>query len=89
MDRDPHPHLPDPDLVVLERCQPERNMARFYVMQVEAGLFGDSQLLRRWGRIGARGREIRSHYPSRDQARAALGLWLAAKLKRGYALVHG
>lgn len=64
-------------------------MARFYVMQVEAGLFGDSQLLRHWGRIGARGREIRSHYPTREEARAALDLWLRRKLKRGYAPVRG
>ena len=85
MDRDP---LSAFAMVVLEQCRPERNRARFYVMRVEAGLFGDSQLLRHWGRIGTRGREIRAHYPTRDAACAALDLWLKRKLKRGYALVR-
>lgn len=76
------------DTAVLERCVPARNMARFYILSVEEDLFGGTQLLRRWGRIGRRGREMRCRYPSRDLAHAALGRWLTAKLKRGYGLVR-
>lgn len=75
-------------MAALERCVPARNMARFYVLSVEDDLFGGTQLLRRWGRIGRRGREMRCRYPSRDLAHAALGRWLTAKLKRGYGLVR-
>ena len=42
--------------LVLERCDPARNMARFYVLTIEPTLFGDTALVREWGRLGQRGR---------------------------------
>ncbi len=40
--------------LVLERCDPARNMARLYVLTIEPTLFGDTALLREWGRLGQR-----------------------------------
>ncbi|WP_346658164.1 WGR domain-containing protein [Bradyrhizobium sp. 138] len=40
--------------LVLEPCDPARNMARFYVLTIEPPLFGDTALLREWGRLGQR-----------------------------------
>ena len=34
-----------------------RNVARFYALMIERDLFGRTVLVRRWGRIGSRGRE--------------------------------
>lgn len=36
--------------LVLEPCDLARNMARFYVLTIEPPLFGDTALLREWGR---------------------------------------
>ena len=42
-------------VLVLERVDRAKNMARFYVLSIEPTLFEDLALVRRWGRIGARG----------------------------------
>jgi predicted DNA-binding WGR domain protein len=41
--------------LVLERRDPARNMARFYVLTIEPTLFGDTALVREWGRLGGCG----------------------------------
>ena len=38
-------------MLVLERRDPSRNMARFYVLAIEPTLFGDAALVREWGRM--------------------------------------
>ena len=43
-------------MLVLERRDATRNMARFYVLAIEPTLFGDTALIREWGRIGSAGR---------------------------------
>ena len=68
----------------IERRDPTRNMARFYVLSIRPNLFGDVQLTRRWGRIGSRGQAM-SHTFAReaDAVRLFLDL-LRHKRKRGY-----
>ena len=41
----------------LYRIDHDRNMARFYSMQVQRTLFGECTLLREWGRIGNGGQQ--------------------------------
>jgi predicted DNA-binding WGR domain protein len=43
--------------LVLHRCDPSCNMARYYVLAIEPSLFGDATLIREWGRIGRPGRK--------------------------------
>ena len=43
--------------IVLERVDPARNIARYYVLSIEPTLFAKHTLIRRWGRIGSLGRE--------------------------------
>jgi hypothetical protein len=38
--------------IVLERVDPSRNIARYYVLSIEPTLFVKHTLIRRWGRIG-------------------------------------
>jgi predicted DNA-binding WGR domain protein len=49
--------------LVLHRCDPSCNMARYYVLSIEPSLFGDATLIREWGRLGptrtAEGRALR------------------------------
>ena len=41
--------------LVLHRCEPTCNMARYYVLAIEPSLFGDATLIREWGRLGRPG----------------------------------
>jgi predicted DNA-binding WGR domain protein len=73
--------------IVLERIDPVRNIARYYVLSIEPTLFAKHTLIRRWGRIGSSGRERLQFFRGRDasQAQVTLDTWLARKRKRGYA----
>jgi predicted DNA-binding WGR domain protein len=72
------------NLLVLERRDPSRNMARFYVLAIEPTLFGDTALVREWGRIGSRGRRRVDLIADPAKAAVSLDLWLARKQRRGY-----
>ena len=42
--------------IQLHRIDPAKNMARFYMLDVQPDLFGGILLVKAWGRIGGRGR---------------------------------
>lgn len=68
----------------IERRDAGRNMARFYALSIEETLFGQTCLVRRWGRIGTTGRMVQHSF---DDERDAVGLFLEllrAKQRRGY-----
>ena len=71
-------------LLVLERVDPDRNMARFYRVEVLPDLFGMILVERRWGRIGGKGQSRTAAYPSVPLAEAAALGVLRAKRRRGY-----
>jgi len=71
-------------MLVLERREPSRNMARFYVLAIEPTLFGDMALVREWGRLGSPGRRRLDLHASMASAGEALDVWLARKARRGY-----
>ena len=66
----------------LRRVDPDTNVARFYALMIEHDLFGRVVLVRRWGRIGTRGRERTDEHAS--EAEAALEKLAAVKRRRGY-----
>ncbi len=71
--------------VRLTRIDPSRNMKRFYTVAVEVTLFDDVACTRTYGRIGGRGgRVMVGLYETQDEAAAALGRIVSAKLARGY-----
>jgi predicted DNA-binding WGR domain protein len=74
--------------IVLERVDPARNIARYYVLSIEPTLFARHTLIRRWGRIGCVGRARLQFFKSEDALRAQVTLetWLSRKRNRGYAL---
>jgi predicted DNA-binding WGR domain protein len=71
-------------MLVLERRDKSRNLARFYVLAIEPTLFGDAALVREWGRIGSLGRRRLDLHADPVAARESLALWLTRKSRRGY-----
>ena len=70
----------------IERRDPARNMARYYIPAIQPTLFGEVQLTRRWGRIGARGQSL-NHVFNREEDAVRMFLeLLRRKRKRGYGL---
>jgi predicted DNA-binding WGR domain protein len=70
--------------LVLRRVDADTNVHRFYALMVERDLFGRVVLVRRWGRIGTRGRERSEEHRSETEAAAAMEKLAAAKRQRGY-----
>jgi predicted DNA-binding WGR domain protein len=70
---------------VLHRRDPDRNMHRFYALQVLPTLFGDWTLTTEWGRIGSAGRVQNRFYTDEAAATVALERRLMSKVRRGYA----
>ena len=71
-------------LAHLLRRDPERNMARFYQVDVAPTLFDEVSVMRSWGRIGTRGRTVVETWATGEGADAAKSKTIRAKLKRGY-----
>lgn len=76
-------------MLTLRRIQPTQNMARFYAIAIEPSLFGETILIRRWGRIGTYGQCLETWFATPEAAFAALSEVAAGKLRRGYAVVAG
>jgi predicted DNA-binding WGR domain protein len=74
------------NVLVLERVDRAKNMARYYVLSVEPTLFAEWALVRRWGRIGDAGRTRIDLHLSPPLAQIALDTWLERKRRRGYQL---
>jgi predicted DNA-binding WGR domain protein len=75
--------------LVLDRCDPTCNMARYYVLSIEPSLFGETTLVREWGRIGRPGQRKIELYENQSRAIEALETWLQRKGRRGYLLRGG
>ncbi len=69
----------------LRRCDPARNMARFYVLAVHPDLVDGWSLVREWGRIGRLGRVRVEPFTELAAAEAAGARIERAKRRRGYA----
>lgn len=70
--------------VQLRRLDPDRNMARFYVIDVQQDLFGGWWLVREHGRIGSPGRVLLTPFPDLDSAASAHAKLWQRKIKKGY-----
>ena len=70
--------------IVLHKHVPERNLHRFYTLQVTPNLFGAWSLTRSWGRLGTPGQQRASWHDTREFAEQACDRLLQAKQRRGY-----
>ena len=71
-------------LTVLHKHAPERNLHRFYALQLAPNLFGEWSLVRSWGRIGTPGRQRIDWHGTPAAAEQARDRLLHAKQRRGY-----
>jgi predicted DNA-binding WGR domain protein len=69
---------------VLHRRDPDRNMHRYYALQVLPTLFGEWTLTAEWGRIGSTGQVQHRFFPDEAAATVALERRLQGKVRRGY-----
>lgn len=70
--------------IYIERTEPDKNMARYYAMEISGTLFGEACLTRTWGRIGRRG-QSKMHLFENEQKAVDLFLDLMRqKRSRGY-----
>lgn len=74
--------------VYLERRAASHNMARYYATSLEQTLFGEVIVVRRWGRIGTRGRFKISTAETELQGVAIFAGALRSKRNRGYRAAH-
>jgi predicted DNA-binding WGR domain protein len=72
--------------LVLHRRDPDRNMARYYVLSIEPSLFKSLAFTREWGRIGRSGQKRVEFHDGHIEAMEALEIWLERKQRRGYVL---
>lgn len=70
--------------ILLHRIDASRNMKRFYVMATMPNLFGETSLLRNWGRIGKRGQMRIETFAASSDAQDALVCLARRKSRRGY-----
>ena len=71
-------------LIVLHKHEPERNLHRFYALQIAPNLFGAWSLVRHWGRIGTSGQQRTSWHDTKEAAEQTRDRLLHAKQRRGY-----
>lgn len=76
--------IAQPYHLYVERTDPDRRMARFYALSIEETLFGQTRLVRRWGRIGTRGRTVQHSFDNELDAVSLFLDLLRAKRMRGY-----
>lgn len=80
-------YSPEAKPVHLIHVNPELNMARFYGIDIQPTLFGEVSVLRNWGRIGTKGRDMMVTYEDSTQAANALLKLDKQKRRRGYVAV--
>ncbi|PDT75454.1 WGR domain-containing protein [Sinorhizobium sp. BJ1] len=68
----------------VQRIDATKNMARYYTMSIEPDLFGGASLVRRWGRIGTRGKERVDLFKDEHQAIQHFLFLARQKRARGY-----
>ncbi|MFP1133142.1 WGR domain-containing protein [Asticcacaulis sp. W401b] len=69
---------------ILRRIDQSQNIARFYELDVQLGLFGDVSVTRHWGRIGSNGQSKQHWFPTETAANDLGAKLQRQKERRGY-----
>jgi predicted DNA-binding WGR domain protein len=70
--------------VTLYRICPEQNMQRWYHLNIQPDLFGNSCVVKEWGRLGRSGQVRITPYSTEDEAQTAFYKQQRAKERKGY-----
>ncbi len=74
--------------VRFESLDPAKNRARFSTLTWQPALWGGGAIVRRWGRLGGRGRALIAFYPDRASAQESVERLIRRRLRRGYQVVE-
>lgn len=77
---------PEAEPLHLRRIDAARNMRRLYALSTQPTLFGETSLIRNWGRIGTSGKTMMQTFDGRAEAIEAFACVERAKRRRGYAV---
>ena len=66
------------------RNDPDKHISRFYRVEISANLFQEFSVLREWGRVGGKGRQIIRLFPDLLSASHAADRVRKENLRRGY-----
>lgn len=66
------------------RDDPTKHISRFYRVEISANLFQEFSVLREWGRVGCKGRQIIRLFPDLLSASLAADTIRKTNLRRGY-----
>jgi predicted DNA-binding WGR domain protein len=76
--------ITQPYRLYVERTEPAKNVARYYALSIQPTHFGETSLVRSWGRIGSSGQnKVHLFAEEKDAVRLFLEL-LRRKRKKGY-----
>ncbi|NKM58905.1 WGR domain-containing protein [Rhizobium anhuiense] len=67
-----------------QRIDASRNMARYYMLAIQPTLFGETAVVRNWGRIGRRGGERTDMFGTEQEAVAHFLDLARRKHRKGY-----
>jgi predicted DNA-binding WGR domain protein len=70
--------------LVLTRIDANKNMRRFYKLDIQPDLFGGWSLIREWGRLGRPGQVRMQNFPTRGTADLAMVGHYSRKARKGY-----
>lgn len=70
--------------ITLYKIVPEEKMFRFYFLDIQPDLFGNSCLVRKWGRKGTTGQSKVIPYENMEAAKTVFELLYQVKQKKGY-----
>ncbi|MHC5853547.1 WGR domain-containing protein [Nostoc sp.] len=70
--------------ITLYKTDPAKNLFRFYYLDIQADLFGNPCLIRRWGRIGKAGQMKTMPFLTLEAAERELVKYYQIKSSRGY-----
>lgn len=74
---------------LLHRIEPEKNIARFYLVKTGPSLLDSWSVIRFWGRIGGHQRHFVTACSSAQAATILAQRLVQRRLRRGYRIVQG
>ena len=81
-------HCPDTfGYVRFERCAPQENVNRYYILAWQPTLFGTGAVVRQFGRKGQSQRMLFNEFPTLDAACPFMRAAIRARLRHNYHLV--
>ncbi|WP_374850753.1 WGR domain-containing protein [Falsochrobactrum ovis] len=74
----------EPTVVHLRRIDRNKNMSRYYSLEMRPTLFGEVSAIQYWGRIGSSGQGMQETFDSLEEAWGKFRRIRQVKIRKGY-----